>query len=216
MTTEIDWPLIYNGIYTATNNAFSIPYFHSCLYVKLNVPSDTVPPVINVFPNKSASWTVTSSDWLNSVASGDVTGSALIYASNNWNRGNIYIKKMPRMVLSQCDIVEDQINGDENVDNANKEQGLKLVFRDANTNTDLNGVEKLESYRRARTYEGFKEDVFKPHDSGILKMRWNPNLSSYTCIATATNSGLVRLSRVEGMISHDLEVTQQRIIAQDV
>nr|XP_018671315.1 general transcription factor 3C polypeptide 2-like isoform X1 [Ciona intestinalis]XP_026694461.1 general transcription factor 3C polypeptide 2-like isoform X1 [Ciona intestinalis] len=216
-TSEMEWPINYNGIYTATNNAFSIPHFHSCLYVKLNVQSDALPPINNVFPNKATSWTVTSSDWLNCVGGGDVTGLAMIHISNNWNRGNIYVKKVSRMLLFQCDVIDDEVTSQEVTDNESKDgEDYKLVFRDADTNTDLSKANKLESYKRLRTYDCFKDDNFKPNYPAILKMRWNPNITSYTSIATATNSGLVRIQTVEGLVSKEVETAQQEAISQDV
>nr|CAB3251338.1 general transcription factor 3C polypeptide 2-like [Phallusia mammillata] len=207
---EICWPHLDNGVYLATDSSFANPHSHGCLWASFKQANS----MQSIFPTKACCFTVTHSDWLHGAAGGDASGNAMVMTCNNWNRNNHFVKKSPRMLLFQSiPLWNDQLptTGDaEQAEATHSPQNddtydYKLLFHDSDMTGNLSSWENRSAHKKIRTYEDFADEVYRPQVSGVQKMRWNPNKSSFTWIASGTHSGLVRLHCVSGMISSEVE-----------
>nr|DBA25434.1 TPA: hypothetical protein GDO54_009818 [Pyxicephalus adspersus] len=224
--TEVTWLLPYCGVVVAQDNCFAA--FGLCGLHYVDSGFMGYKPYFAA-PRRGTVWSVSGSDWLGTVTAGDITGEVMAILMPFLNVQSINTKRPAdrRFVsmtgapiykanfLSTAPHVDGDIqslSGGTLPKNTEYQHFKPKSFRAAASraallfqDTDLRDFHRItsrEPTKRMRANET-KGDVNmeRVQLESIHKVRFSPNLDTYTWMVSAGHSGLIRVHCVRGLLS---------------
>ncbi|KAM3932233.1 general transcription factor 3C polypeptide 2 isoform 1-T5 [Leptodactylus fuscus] len=222
-STEITWLLPYCGVAVAQDNCYASHSLCGIHYVDSGFLG--YKPYF-LTPRKGTVWSVSSSDWLSSITSGDVTGEVMVNLLPSMNVPSIHTKRPSerRFPIYKVDFLSSAPPSVDSPDTGDHVQSgplaesrhwehfkpksfraaigrFSLLFQDMDL-TNFHDLNKRELFNRMKDNE-VKGDLNmeRVQLEAIHKVRFNPNLDSYTWIVSGAHSGLVRVHCVQGLVS---------------
>ncbi|XP_053317295.1 general transcription factor 3C polypeptide 2 [Spea bombifrons] len=217
-TTEITWLLPYSGVAVAQDNCYASHGLCGIHYVDSGFLG--YKPYF-VTPRKGTVWSISGSDWLSSIAAGDVNGEVIVIVLPNLNVSSINTKRPGdrRFPVYKADFQPHapQLSDGERPPGPLEQSGewehfkpksyraaegrFSLLFRDM----DLRGFQRLTSREPVkRMHENeIKGDMNmeRAQLEAVHKVRFSPNLDSCAWVASAGHCGLVRVHCVRGLVA---------------
>uniref|UniRef100_A0A8C3I358 General transcription factor 3C polypeptide 2 n=1 Tax=Chrysemys picta bellii TaxID=8478 RepID=A0A8C3I358_CHRPI len=191
LTTEITWLLPYNGVTVAQDNCYASYGLCGIHYIDAGYLGFKA---YFVAPRKGTVWSISSSDWLNAVAAGDITGELLAAVLPDLAMNPLNIKRPSerRFPIYKADLVPCSSAGGEEeprpksrtYSEMTKEHCLR--FQD----TDLVQAAPLSPPSRVG-----------PQDMRQGAVRFSPNLDSHGWLVSGGQSGIVRAHCLVGLTS---------------
>ncbi|XP_075703546.1 general transcription factor 3C polypeptide 2 [Rhinoderma darwinii] len=218
--TEMSWLLPYCGVVVAQDNCYASHGLCGLHYVDSGFYG--YKPYFAA-PRKGTVWSVSGSDWLGTIISGDITGEVMVVLLPGLNVQSVNVKRPSdrRFPVYKVDFVSCAPAADSPDEHARsgpladsrdwehiKPKSFRaasgrfsLVFQDMNL-TNFHNLSKREPVKRMQENE-LKGDLNmeRVQLEAIHKVRFNPNLDSYTWIVSGGHSGLVRVHCVRGLLS---------------
>ncbi|XP_044129296.1 general transcription factor 3C polypeptide 2, partial [Bufo gargarizans] len=221
--TELAWLLPYCGVAVAQDNCYASHGLCGIHYVDSGFLG--YKPYFAT-PRKGTVWSVSGSDWLSAITSGDITGEVMVILLPSLNVQSINIKRPSerRFPVYKVDFLSSAPPSTDSPDPGDhalsgpladihhwehfKPKSFRaatgrfsLLFQDM----DLTNFHKLSSrdpVKRMQANE-LKGDLNmeRVQLEAIHKVRFNPNLDSYTWMVSGGHSGLVRVHCVRGLHS---------------
>ncbi|XP_069461585.1 general transcription factor 3C polypeptide 2 isoform X2 [Ambystoma mexicanum] len=224
LSTEITWILPYSGVAVAQDNCYAsyglcgIHYLDTgCLGYK----------AYYVAPRKGTVWSISGSDWLNSIAAGDVTGEviAAVLPDLTCNPSNIKRPSERRFPVYKADLLQCSALANLPAKKPSEEERQEddtspelLPFNDRSyqaavtkysilyQDTDLRSFKcylQRDPMRRMWNSES-KGDLIldRMQLESIHKVRFNPNLDSHGWLISGGQAGLVRAHCMRGLALH--------------
>ncbi|XP_044865063.1 general transcription factor 3C polypeptide 2-like [Mauremys mutica] len=206
LTTEITWLLPYNGVTVAQDNCYASYGLCGIHYIDAGYLGFKA---YFVAPRKGTVWSISSSDWLNAVAAGDITGELLAAVLPDLAMNPLNIKRPSerRFPIYKADLVPCSSAGGEEeprpksrtYSEMTKEHCLR--FQD----TDLRNFRNFfsrEPMRRMHEQEVKAElSLDRMQLESIHKVRFSPNLDSHGWLVSGGQSGIVRAHCLVGLTS---------------
>ncbi|XP_073528986.1 general transcription factor 3C polypeptide 2 [Phyllobates terribilis] len=219
--TELAWLLPYCGVVVAQDNCYASHCLCGIHYVDSGFLG--YKPYFAT-PRKGTVWSISGSDWLSSVTSGDTTGEVMVVMLPNLNVLSINTKRpskrrFPVYKVDFLPCVPPSVEGPDPCDqvlNGPLAEGyhwehfkpksyraassrFSLVFQDMDL-TNFHNLRSREPVQRMQANE-LKGDLNmeRVQLEAIQKVRFNPNLDSYPWIVSGGHSGLVRVHCVQGL-----------------
>ncbi|XP_068120886.1 general transcription factor 3C polypeptide 2-like [Hyperolius riggenbachi] len=222
-STEITWLLPYCGVVVAQDNCHAAHGQCGVHYVDSGFMGYKS---FFAAPRRGTVWSVSGSDWLGMVIAGDITGEVMAIVMPFLNVPSINAKRPSdrRFPIYKVDFESlhppSDITNSDNLDLPSGQSAendtyqhfkpksfraaagrFHLSFQDA----DLRAFKKLpnkKSTKRMRANEIKGELNFdRIQLESIHKVRFSPNLDSYTWMASGGHSGLVRVHCIRGMVT---------------
>ncbi|XP_037749533.1 general transcription factor 3C polypeptide 2 isoform X2 [Chelonia mydas] len=205
LTTEITWLLPYNGVTVAQDNCYASYGLCGIHYIDAGYLGFKA---YFVAPRKGTVWSISSSDWLNAVAAGDITGELLAAVLPDLAMNPLNIKRPSerRFPIYKADLVPCSSAGGEEprpktrtYSEMTKDHCLR--FQD----TDLRSFQNFfsrEPTRRMHEQEVKAElSLDRMQLESIHKVRFSPNLDSHGWLVSGGQSGIVRAHCLVGLTS---------------
>ncbi|XP_056410199.1 general transcription factor 3C polypeptide 2 [Hyla sarda] len=222
-STEITWLLPYCGVAVAQDNCYASHGLCGIHYVDSGFLG--YKPYFAT-PRKGTVWSVSGSDWLSSITSGDLTGEVMVILLPSLNVQSINAKRPSdrRFPIYKVDFhscaplfTDSPDTGDPTVNGPLADSRhwehfkpksfraaagrFSLLFQDMDT-TNFRNMSSREPIKRMQANELKGDlDMERVQLEAIHKVRFNPNLDSYTWIVSGGHSGLVRVHCVRGLLS---------------
>ncbi|XP_025904926.1 general transcription factor 3C polypeptide 2, partial [Nothoprocta perdicaria] len=206
LSTEVAWLLPYNGVTVAQDNCYASYGLCGIHYIDAGYLGFKA---YFVAPRKGTVWSISGSDWLNTVAAGDITGElvAAVLPDLAINPLNIKRPSERRFPVYKADLLPCGPAGP-----AGSEQGLPrtrlysemvaktcIRFRD----TDLRSFKNFpsrEPMRRMHTQEVKAElSLDRLQLEALHKVRFSPNEDSRGWLLSGGQAGIVRLHCLQGL-----------------
>lgn len=223
LSTEISWILPYSGVVVAQDSCYAsyglcgIHFLDTgCLGYK----------AYYIAPRKGTVWSISGSDWLNSIVAGDVTGEVIAavlpdLTSNPSNVKRPSERRFPiyKAELLQCSALADPPNSmpteEEQQDTSESAQPAPVdrSYQSAITkysilyqDTDLTTFKQYlnrEPMKRMWHSESKGDLIFdRMLLESVHKVRFNPNLDAHAWLVSGGQAGLVRVHCMRGLSSH--------------
>ncbi|XP_030345172.1 general transcription factor 3C polypeptide 2 isoform X2 [Strigops habroptila] len=208
LSTEVAWLLPYNGVTVAQDNCYASYGLCGIHYIDAGYLGFKA---YFVAPRKGTVWSISGSDWLNTVAAGDITGElvAAVLPDLAINPLNVKRSSDRRFPVYKADLLPCSPDG-----SGGGEQALPLTrrysemvtksyirFRD----TDLRSFKNFpsrEPMRRMHTQEVKAElSLDRLQLESLHKVRFSPNLDSHGWLVSAGQAGIVRAHCMVGLAS---------------
>ncbi|KAM6463023.1 general transcription factor 3C polypeptide 2 isoform 2-T2 [Liasis olivaceus] len=219
LTTEIAWLLPYSGITVAQDSCYASYGLGGIHYLDAGYRDFRAYFVV---PRKCTVWSISGSDWLNTVAAGDVTGElvAAVMPDLSVNPHNIkrpsdrrfFICKAvlrPSDPLDKSTTVAAACKKPQAMGRTRNELAAQnfILFQDTDLRTFKN-LFRQKPQKHTPTEEIKEGDVLgRMQLEAVHKVRFSPNLDSHSWVASGGQSGLVRLHCVRALVpprSHKL------------
>ncbi|XP_055041525.2 general transcription factor 3C polypeptide 2 [Misgurnus anguillicaudatus] len=216
LNPEVYWPLIWSGIFMTQECCYSTFGQQGIHYLDSGYVG--IKPYF-VCPRKGTVWSLSMSDWINSVIIGDNSGDCVLTLlpemdgdPNNLRRRrySVYRTDMVQYEPGQWDDEEDAEEEEEEVEKPSfpgqEPQSYKgatkkyyLHFHDL----DLGNFSKCEQrpmmlHLQKNELKGVVKVDQMPLNA-LYKVRFNPNMDAYNWMLSAGQSGLVRVNCVRGL-----------------
>ncbi|XP_069092603.1 general transcription factor 3C polypeptide 2 [Pleurodeles waltl] len=223
LSTEITWILPYSGVAVAQDSCYAsyglcgIHFLDTgCLGYK----------AYYIAPRKGTVWSISGSDWLNSIVAGDVTGEviAAILPDLTNNPSNIKRpseRRFPiyKAELLQCSALADPPNSkpaeEEQHDTSESAQPApvdrsyqsaitkySILYQDTDMTTFKQYLNR-EPMKRMWHSESKGDLIFdRMLLESVHKVRFNPNLDAHAWLVSGGQAGLVRVHCMRGLSSH--------------
>ncbi|KAM6221615.1 LOW QUALITY PROTEIN: general transcription factor 3C polypeptide 2 [Rhynchocyon petersi] len=226
LSTELAWLLPYNGVTVAQDNCYASYGLCGIHYLDAGYLGFKA---YFTAPRKGTVWSLSGSDWLGTVAAGDISGEliAAILPDLALNPINVKRPVERRFPIYKADLIPYQDNP-EVQDHYSVSSGTPnpptartyaetvshhyLLFQD----TDLSSFHNLlrrEPMLRMQEREGRSQLCLdRLQLEAIHKVRFSPNLDSYGWLISGGQSGLVRIHFVRGLTSplgHRMQLESQ-------
>ncbi|KFV75977.1 General transcription factor 3C polypeptide 2, partial [Struthio camelus australis] len=205
LSTEVAWLLPYNGVTVAQDNCYASYGLCGIHYIDAGYLGFKA---YFVAPRKGTVWSISGSDWLNTVAAGDITGElvAAVLPDLAVNPLNIKRPSERRFPVYKADLLPCSPEGGEQAlpkTRLYSEMVTKtyIRFRD----TDLRSFKNFpsrEPMRRMHTQE-VKAELSLPRLQleSLHKVRFSPNLDSHGWLVSGGQAGIVRAHCLVGLAS---------------
>lgn len=217
LSTEVAWLLPYNGVTVAQDNCYASYGLCGIHYIDAGYLGFKA---YFVAPRKGTVWSISGSDWLNTVAAGDITGElvAAVLPDLAINPLNVKRSSDRRFPVYKADLLPCGPTGPENGEQALPKTRLYsemvakayIRFRD----TDLRSFKNFSSrepMRRMHTQEVKAElSLDRLQLESLHKVRFSPNLDSQGWLLSGGQAGIVRAHCVAGLASG----TDQQLLPQ--
>ncbi|KAI6059753.1 General transcription factor 3C polypeptide 2 [Aix galericulata] len=217
LSTEVAWLLPYNGVTVAQDNCYASYGLCGIHYIDAGYLGFKA---YFVAPRKGTVWSISGSDWLNTVAAGDITGElvAAVLPDLAINPLNVKRSSDRRFPVYKADLLPCGPTGPENGEQALPKTRLYsemvakayIRFRD----TDLRSFKNFSSrepMRRMHTQEVKAElSLDRLQLESLHKVRFSPNLDSQGWLLSGGQAGIVRAHCVVGLASG----TDQQLLPQ--
>ncbi|NXJ86080.1 TF3C2 factor, partial [Trogon melanurus] len=206
LSTEVAWLLPYNGVTVAQDNCYASYGLCGIHYIDAGYLGFKA---YFVAPRKGTVWSISGSDWMNTVAAGDITGElvAAVLPDLAVNPLNVKRSSDRRFPVYKADLLPcsaPRVGGGE--------QGLPrtrcysemvaksyIQFRD----TDLRSFKDLpsrEPVRRMHAQEAKAElSLDRLQLEALHKVRFSPNLDSRGWLVSGGQAGIVRAHCLAGL-----------------
>ncbi|XP_055979363.1 general transcription factor 3C polypeptide 2 [Sorex fumeus] len=215
LSTELAWLLPYNGVTVAQDNCYASYGLCGIHYIDAGYLGFKA---YFTAPRKGTVWSLSGSDWLGTVAAGDISGEliAAILPDMALNPINVKRPAERRFPVYKADLMPYQ-DRHEDEDHSNSAGAPNpppkartyaetvnhhyLLFQD----TDLGSFHDLlrrEPILRMQEGEGHSQLCLdRLQLEAVHKVRFSPNLDSYGWLVSGGQSGLVRIHFVRGLTS---------------
>ncbi|KAL2773719.1 general transcription factor 3C polypeptide 2 isoform f [Daubentonia madagascariensis] len=215
LSTELAWLLPYNGVTVAQDNCYASYGLCGIHYIDAGYLGFKA---YFTAPRKGTVWSLSGSDWLGTIAAGDISGEliAAILPDMALNPINVKRPVERRFPIYKADLMPYQ-DSPEGQDHSTAASGAPsppkartyaetvshhyLLFQD----TDLGTFQDLlhrEPMLRMQEGEGHSQLCLdRLQLEAIHKVRFSPNLDSYGWLVSGGQSGLVRIHFVRGLTS---------------
>ncbi|XP_077816056.1 general transcription factor 3C polypeptide 2 isoform X8 [Macaca mulatta] len=215
LSTELAWLLPYNGVTVAQDNCYASYGLCGIHYIDAGYLGFKA---YFTAPRKGTVWSLSGSDWLGTIAAGDISGEliAAILPDMALNPINVKRPVERRFPIYKADLIPYQ-DSPEGPDHSSASSGVPnppkartytetvnhhyLLFQD----TDLGSFHDLlrrEPMLRMQEGEGHSQLCLdRLQLEAIHKVRFSPNLDSYGWLVSGGQSGLVRIHFVRGLAS---------------
>ncbi|XP_035424223.1 general transcription factor 3C polypeptide 2 [Cygnus atratus] len=217
LSTEVAWLLPYNGVTVAQDNCYASYGLCGIHYIDAGYLGFKA---YFVAPRKGTVWSISGSDWLNTVAAGDITGElvAAVLPDLAINPLNVKRSSDRRFPVYKADLLPCGPTGPENSEQALPKTRLysEMVakayvrFRD----TDLRSFKNFSSrepMRRMHAQEVKAElSLDRLQLESLHKVRFSPNLDSHGWLVSGGQAGIVRAHCMAGLASG----TDQQLLPQ--
>uniref|UniRef100_A0A8B9QLB9 General transcription factor 3C polypeptide 2 n=1 Tax=Apteryx owenii TaxID=8824 RepID=A0A8B9QLB9_APTOW len=208
LSTEVAWLLPYNGVTVAQDNCYASYGLCGIHYIDAGYLGFKA---YFVAPRKGTVWSISGSDWLNTVAAGDITGElvAAVLPDLAVNPLNIKRPSERRFPVYKADLLPCGPAGPEGGEQALPKTRLYsemvtktyIRFRD----TDLRSFKNFpsrEPMRRMHTQEVKAElSLDRLQLESLHKVRFSPNLDSHGWLVSGGQAGIVRAHCLVGLAS---------------
>ncbi|XP_063773334.1 general transcription factor 3C polypeptide 2 [Pseudophryne corroboree] len=218
--TEMAWLLPYCGVVVAQDNCTASHGLCGIHYVDSGYLGHK--PYF-VTPRKATVWSVSGSDWLSAVTSGDISGEVMVIILPGLNAQSFNTKRPSerRFPLYKADFLSYAPQSDDTTRPCDsgplaeshewehfKPKSFRaavgrfsLLFQDMDLRT-FQRLPSREPVRRMQANE-LKGDLNmeRVQLEAVHKVRFSPNLDSYPWVVSGGHSGLVRLHCVRGLVS---------------
>ncbi|XP_041261192.1 general transcription factor 3C polypeptide 2 isoform X3 [Onychostruthus taczanowskii] len=208
LSTEVAWLLPYNGITVAQDNCYAPYGLCGIHYIDAGYLGFKA---YFVAPRKGTVWSISGSDWLNTVAAGDITGElvAAVLPDLAVNPLNIKRSSDRRFPVYKADLLPCSPDGPEG-----SEQALPRTHRYSEMvarsyirfqDTDLRSFQNFtsrEPMRRMHVQELKAElSLDRLQLEALHKVRFSPNLDSQGWLVSGGQAGIVRAHCLAGLAS---------------
>ncbi|XP_075000785.1 general transcription factor 3C polypeptide 2 isoform X2 [Calonectris borealis] len=208
LSTEVAWLLPYNGVTVAQDNCYASYGLCGIHYIDAGYLGFKA---YFVAPRKGTVWSISGSDWLNTVAAGDITGElvAAVLPDLAVNPLNVKRSSDRRFPVYKADLLPCSPAGSEGSEQALLKTRLYsemvtksyIRFRD----TDLRSFKNFpsrEPMRRMHTQEVKAElSLDRLQLESLHKVRFSPNLDSHGWLVSGGQAGIVRAHCLAGLAS---------------
>ncbi|XP_061317257.1 general transcription factor 3C polypeptide 2 [Pezoporus flaviventris] len=208
LSTEVAWLLPYNGVTVAQDNCYASYGLCGIHYIDAGYLGFKA---YFVAPRKGTVWSISGSDWLNTVAAGDMTGElvAAVLPDLAINPLNVKRSSDRRFPVYKADLLPCSPDGSEGSElvlpltRRYSEMVTKsyILFRD----TDLRSFKNFSSrepMRRMHTQEMKAElSLDRLQLESVHKVRFSPNLDSHGWLVSGGQAGIVRAHCLVGLAS---------------
>ncbi|NXK57186.1 TF3C2 factor, partial [Chauna torquata] len=208
LSTEVAWLLPYNGVTVAQDNCYASYGLCGIHYIDAGYLGFKA---YFVAPRKGTVWSISGSDWLNTVAAGDITGElvAAVLPDLAINPLNIKRSSDRRFPVYKADLLPCSPAGPESSEQALPKTRLYsemvakayIRFQD----TDLRSFKNFpsrEPMRRMHTQEVKAElSLDRLQLESVHKVRFSPNLDSHGWLVSGGQAGIVRAHCMAGLAS---------------
>ncbi|CAI7934848.1 general transcription factor 3C polypeptide 2 isoform X2 [Podarcis lilfordi] len=216
LSTEIAWLLPYSGITVAQDNCYASYGLCGIHYLDAGYLGFRA---YFVAPRKGTVWSISGSDWLNTVAAGDVTGElvAAMMPDLSVNPHNVKRPSERRFPVYKASLLPCGLHNQEAstgapggrlmapVEGRTYQESVAqnyILFRD----TDLRSFKNI--FRRKGRKKPLPAEEEKEGDGlgrlqleAVHKVRFSPNLACHTWLLSGGQSGLVRLHCLQALAS---------------
>ncbi|XP_030324673.1 general transcription factor 3C polypeptide 2 [Calypte anna] len=208
LITEVAWLLPYNGVTVAQDNCYASYGLCGIHYIDAGYLGFKA---YFVAPRKGTVWSISGSDWLNTVAAGDITGElvAAVLPDLAINPLNIKRSSDRRFPVYKADLLPRSPDGPEEGEQAlpktrsYSEMVTKSYIR--YQDTDLRSFKNFpsrEPMRRMQTQESKAElSLDRLQLESLHKVRFSPNLDSLGWLVSGGQAGIVRAHCLVGLSS---------------
>ncbi|XP_069350490.1 general transcription factor 3C polypeptide 2 isoform X6 [Eulemur rufifrons] len=215
LSTELAWLLPYNGVTVAQDNCYASYGLCGIHYIDAGYLGFKA---YFTAPRKGTVWSLSGSDWLGTIAAGDISGELIAAILPDMALNPINVKRPieRRFPIYKADLMPYQ-DSPEGQDHSSASSGAPnppkartyaetvnhhyLLFQD----TDLGTFQDLlhrEPMLRMQEGEGHSQLCLdRLQLEAIHKVRFSPNLDSYGWLVSGGQSGLVRIHFVRGLTS---------------
>ncbi|XP_058658185.1 general transcription factor 3C polypeptide 2 [Ammospiza caudacuta] len=208
LSTEVAWLLPYNGITVAQDNCYAPYGLCGIHYIDAGYLGFKA---YFVAPRKGTVWSISGSDWLNTVAAGDITGElvAAVLPDLAVNPLNVKRSSDRRFPVYKADLLPCSPEGPQG-----SEQSLPRTHRYSEMaarsylrfqDTDLRSFQNLpsrEPMRRMHVQELKAElSLDRLQLEALHKVRFSPNLDSQGWLLSGGQAGIVRAHCLAGLAS---------------
>ncbi|KAM9316309.1 general transcription factor 3C polypeptide 2 [Gastrophryne carolinensis] len=222
-TTEFAWLLPYCGVVVAQDNCFSSHGLCGIHYVDFGFLG--FKPYFAA-PRKGTVWSVSASDWMGSVTAGDVTGEVMAILMPALNVHSVsckrpserrfpiykldFLSSAPKPVDGHSDgrdLASGPLAEDEDYKHFKPKSfraaagRFSLLFQD----TDLRDFHRLRSREPCKRMLASEikgeTNIERVQLEAIHRVRFSPNLDTYTWMVSGGHAGLVRVHCVRGLVS---------------
>ncbi|NXC24459.1 TF3C2 factor, partial [Campylorhamphus procurvoides] len=208
LSTEVAWLLPYNGITVAQDNCYASYGLCGIHYIDAGYLGFKA---YFVAPRKGTVWSISGSDWLNTVAAGDITGElvAAVLPDLAVNPLNVKRSLDRRFPVYKADLLPCSPAGSEGTEQALPRTrcyseivaGSYIRFQD----TDLRSFQNFSSrepMRRMHKQEVKAElSLDRLQLEALHKVRFSPNLDSQGWLVSGGQAGIVRAHCLAGLAS---------------
>ncbi|OWK51190.1 General transcription factor 3C polypeptide 2 [Lonchura striata] len=214
LSTEVAWLLPYNGITVAQDNCYAPYGLCGIHYIDAGYLGFKA---YFVAPRKGTVWSISGSDWLNTVAAGDITGElvAAVLPDLAVNPLNIKRSSDRRFPVYKADLLPCNPEGPKRTEQAlpRTQRYSEMVARSyiRFQDTDLRSFQNFpsrEPMRRMHTQELKAElSLDRLQLEALHKVRFSPNLDSQGWLVSGGQAGIVRAHCLVGLasgVSHQL------------
>ncbi|XP_053858115.1 general transcription factor 3C polypeptide 2 isoform X3 [Vidua macroura] len=208
LSTEVAWLLPYNGITVAQDNCYAPYGLCGIHYIDAGYLGFKA---YFVAPRKGTVWSISGSDWLNTVAAGDITGElvAAVLPDLAVNPLNIKRSSDRRFPVYKADLLPCSPDGPERAEQAlpRTHRYSEMVARSyiRFQDTDLRSFQNFpsrEPMRRMHVQELKAElSLDRLQLEALHKVRFSPNLDSQGWLVSGGQAGIVRAHCLAGLAS---------------
>ncbi|NWH37500.1 TF3C2 factor, partial [Chloropsis hardwickii] len=208
LSTEVVWLLPYNGITVAQDNCYAPYGLCGIHYIDAGYLGFKA---YFVAPRKGTVWSISGSDWLNTVAAGDITGElvAAVLPDLAVNPLNIKRSSDRRFPVYKADLLPCSPDGPECTEQAlpRTHRYSEMVARSyiRFQDTDLRSFQNFpsrEPMRRMHVQELKAElSLDRLQLEALHKVRFSPNLDSQGWLVSGGQAGIVRAHCLAGLAS---------------
>ncbi|NXM45864.1 TF3C2 factor, partial [Gymnorhina tibicen] len=208
LSTEVAWLLPYNGITVAQDNCYASYGLCGIHYIDAGYLGFKA---YFVAPRKGTVWSISGSDWLNTVAAGDITGElvAAVLPDLAVNPLNVKRSSDRRFPVYKADLLPRSPDGPEGTKQAlpRTHRYSEMVARSyiRFQDTDLRSFQNFpsrEPMRRMHTQELKAElSLDRLQLEALHKVRFSPNLDSQGWLVSGGQAGIVRAHCLAGLAS---------------
>ncbi|NXK68788.1 TF3C2 factor, partial [Sylvietta virens] len=208
LSTEVAWLLPYNGITVAQDNCYASYGPCGIHYIDAGYLGFKA---YFVAPRKGTVWSISGSDWLNTVAAGDITGElvAAVLPDLAVNPLNVKRSSDRRFPVYKADLLPCSPDGPERTPQAlpGTHRYSEMVARSyiRFQDTDLRSFQNFpsrEPMRRMHVAELKAElSLDRLQLEALHKVRFSPNLDSQGWLVSGGQAGIVRAHCLAGLAS---------------
>ncbi|XP_015471382.1 general transcription factor 3C polypeptide 2 isoform X1 [Parus major] len=208
LSTEVAWLLPYNGITVAQDNCYASYGVCGIHYIDAGYLGFKA---YFVAPRKGTVWSISGSDWLNTVAAGDITGElvAAVLPDLAVNPLNVKRSSDRRFPVYKADLLPCSPDGPECAEQAlpRTHRYSEMVARSyiRFQDTDLRSFQNFpsrEPMRRMHKQELKAElSLDRLQLEALHKVRFSPNLDSQGWLVSGGQAGIVRAHCLVGLAS---------------
>ncbi|XP_042302863.1 general transcription factor 3C polypeptide 2 isoform X2 [Sceloporus undulatus] len=233
LSTEVAWLLPYSGVTVAQDNCYAPYGLCGIHYLDAGYLGFRA---YFVAPRKGTVWSISGSDWLNTVAAGDVMGElvAAMMPDLSVNPHNVKRPSERRFSIYKADLLPRNLISEEGTESSS---AVTLAAR-AGEMSAVEGRSYSESVAHnyilfqdtdLRSFKNFFRRKTRKHNrlvperkeedflgrlqlEAIHKVRFSPNLGCHSWLASGGQSGLVRLHCLRALVSplsHKLQLECQ-------